>query len=206
MKKKTETKTKPKIQKEIQVNVPLSDLFDGVEDDINDIEVKKTGYKLDIFEVLKAINRKDWDYYKNLDDDVRKGVPLYPILRWLACPADRVGITSSQLYLINNFINYDYWVSSKHPDLVWKSYCAMGTPKLNRGGMTYTYIKANMKKGYSIDAIFLECNSKLGDPELAVLKSRMTRDKYIALLKDMGKQDKVIKELVADYDKYNEEK
>jgi len=206
--KKTETKPKKiKETKVIEKEPSLSDLFDGIQETVvEDEEVKKTGYKLDMFRALEAANRKDWNFYDKLTDDEKKGFAAPVMMRWLACPSDRVGITASQLYLINNYINPDFWLSTKHPGLVWRLFCAIGTKKLTKGGMNYSYIKANSRKSHSIDNILLSINPRLGDAELTVIKSRMTRDKYINLLRDMGKQDKVIKELVAEYDKYSQEK
>jgi len=78
-----EKKTSKRSSKKIQPTLKSSDAFEVEQevDYINDVPEK---VKLDIFEVLSAIDRKDRGYYDRLDDKLKKSLPFPVLLRWLS--------------------------------------------------------------------------------------------------------------------------
>jgi len=54
------------------------------EKDIEENELKREKKKLDIWDVLKAIAKKDIEYYNNLSDDERKLLQPYIVNLWLS--------------------------------------------------------------------------------------------------------------------------
>jgi len=81
--------------------------------------------KVNIFETLAAIDKRDFDYYNHLTDDEKKSFVPTVVLRWAS------GIKNGSegelsLYLINEYANFDWFSISNHPELQYKLLCSSG--------------------------------------------------------------------------------
>ena len=82
-------------------------------------------YKNDIFEVIKQIDRKNYNYYDSLTDEQKKEIQPYTLMRWMSTVSDE---QSHQKYniTINNNVNKYFWELSKYKDLQFKLLCTSG--------------------------------------------------------------------------------
>lgn len=56
--------------------------------------------KLDLFKLLSKLSAKDWEYYEALDDEAKKEVSPYLVMRWLSCTND-----ARQVFFLNAIVN-----------------------------------------------------------------------------------------------------
>lgn len=83
--------------------------------------------KLPLNEVLNAIDRKDFNWYANLDDEKKKAWGSWLFLRYAS---STTGKDKEELLLnTNEFVNKYYGDIYKHDELVWKLMCLTGTGK-----------------------------------------------------------------------------
>ena len=61
--------------------------------------------KLDIFKMLNAIDKKDYNFYDNLSDDERKGFSAYLGLKWGASVNGDNTLQHYYLASMNNYVN-----------------------------------------------------------------------------------------------------
>jgi hypothetical protein len=83
--------------------------------------------KLPLNDVLNAIDRKDFNWYANLDDEKKKAWGSWLFLRYASSTK---GKDKEELLLnTNEFVNKYYGDIYKHDELVWKLMCLTGTGK-----------------------------------------------------------------------------
>ena len=89
-------------------------------------ELQLENQTVNLFDVLAALDRKDYSYYKNLNESQKKSINFYMLIQWLSAVKANKEIQSYYLqstdyhankYLFNENIQ-------KHPDLVWLMLCA----------------------------------------------------------------------------------
>ncbi len=71
--------------------------------------------KLEIFPFLTKLSTKDWEYYEALDDDQKKEVSPYVIMRWLSGVSD-----ARQVFFLNVAVNPYAFSLQKHKGLLIK--------------------------------------------------------------------------------------
>ena len=81
---------------------------------------------LNIFDVLAALDRKDYDYYDNLSESQRKKFAPFIIIQWMSAIKANAGLQSYYLmntdYSANKYLFNEY--VTKHPKLQWQMLCA----------------------------------------------------------------------------------
>lgn len=83
--------------------------------------------KLDIKKVLNAVDSKDYDFYKNLTDDERKGFSPFLLMRFTSNVQGNKDLQEWFIDTTNEFVNKNFQTLSKnHKDLLWKLYAATG--------------------------------------------------------------------------------
>lgn len=96
--------------------------------------------KLDIFDLLSKIDKKDQSFLGSLPEDQRKGFAPIVVLRWLSGSGN-----DSQLLNVNMLVNSTAFNLYKHPDLLYKL-MVVATPP---GKKNYSYIKTKKKEKVS---------------------------------------------------------
>lgn len=98
--------------------------------------------KLDIKQELHALDTKNYNFYKNLDDSERKAFSPYILMRYSSNVQGDFEIKEWFLEKTNEYINKNHWLLSKnHKELLWKLFAGVGT-----GISTYHPYLANSKK------------------------------------------------------------
>lgn len=98
----------------------------------------KKEYALNIFDVLKQINRKNYGFYESLSDDDKKHINPYLLMCWMRGTSD-----SSQLLFLNHFVNpYVFGCGTAHKELIMYLLTICGPNKDYR----YKWIKSNKKQ------------------------------------------------------------
>jgi len=77
--------------------------------------MKSKEYKLDIFECLSQISKKNIHYYDNLSDEQKKGFLSLIISRWVYGTPHEL-----QILLLNQVVNPYLFSLNKHPSLIYK--------------------------------------------------------------------------------------
>jgi len=90
------------------------------------VEHQLENQTVNLFDVLAALDRKDYNYYKNLNESQKKSISFYMLVQWMSAIKGNKDIQSyylqsteyhANMYLFNENIQ-------KHPDLVWLMLCA----------------------------------------------------------------------------------
>jgi len=78
---------------------------------------KKREYKLDIMEVLKALDMGDRAYYDGLTDEEKKAYVPLVIMRWMSALPDQNSARHYSVLAVNDLVNVGFWELSKHTEL-----------------------------------------------------------------------------------------
>jgi hypothetical protein len=94
--------------------------------------------KVNIFEALSAINKKDTHYFSDrLDDDQKKAYAPLLVMRWLSGCDDPL-----QVIQLNEFVNPHVFKLQRHKELLHRLMCASATDPYRR----YQYPKVIKEK------------------------------------------------------------
>ena len=139
--------------------------------------------RLDIFEVLREINNKNYKYLDTLDDNLKKSFTPYVVFQWLQSTDEPNQI------LVLNHISPMIFDLQDHPELLFKLFCISSMNKYTR----YSWIFAKATKDDSIDILsqYLECSPR----NAKEYKEFYTKDDIIIMAKELGYQDAEIKKL-----------
>lgn len=82
-------------------------------------------YDIDIFEVLKHANKKDYEYFRGLSTKEQEAFQPWLAMRYMSGTAD--GFTAIQSTLMTHYVlNRHFNVISKHKDLFYRLMCVVG--------------------------------------------------------------------------------
>lgn len=89
-------------------------------------------YKLDIFNILDRVSRKDSTFLSTLSEEEVKALQPFLIQRWLSGTSD-----ARQIYFLNEVVNSYIFTLPKHKELLWQLMTICTTGKATR----YTWNK-----------------------------------------------------------------
>lgn len=94
---------------------------------------------LDLFQVLNALDNKDYGYYDRLSDEQKKKFVPYLLLQWMSTLKNKGDIASYYLYSANFHANKHFLneLMQKHPKLQWLTLCAISP---NTGKQLHAWI------------------------------------------------------------------
>lgn len=81
---------------------------------------------LDLFEVLNALDKKDYNYYDNLTEEQKKKFVPFMLLHWMSAIKGSEGVSRYYVMSTNEYAN-KYMFSEfvqKHPKLQWLMLCS----------------------------------------------------------------------------------
>jgi len=152
---------------------------------------KKKKVSVPIKDQMTAIDRNDFDFYARLDDEHKKAFSPWITMR---CASSAQGKFAAFHYLImvNHNVNIEFNTIKKHPELQWKLLAACG-----QGSSTYHPWVAPVKKQKKskLNTFLLKRHPTLSKEELELFVEINSEDDLKNLARDMGLDEKEIKEL-----------
>ena len=143
-------------------------------------------YKNDIFEVLKQIDNKNYQYYDTLSEEQQKEIQPYTLCRWMSTIAGQEEIHELLTLNINENVNKNYWELSKYKDLQYKLLCTCGVKKFVRH-QWIPQSKSKLDKTYNIVRNFYK---NLSDDEFNLKYKNMSNEEIKDIQKFLGLLDK----------------
>lgn len=108
-------------------------------------------YSNNIFQVLTHIDKKDYNYFKNLSDEQLKDMQPYTLLKWLSHVSNDNNKAEYYILATNELLNVNYWKMSKYKDLQLQLLCACGCGSWTKHGWLKT--KTISKKDKKINEL-----------------------------------------------------
>ena len=156
--------------------------------------VKKT-HKLDIFDTLAAIDRKDYGYLDRQPEESRKGFAPPVALRWTSSVTGQAA--EYYLEITNRVANLHFHDLHQYPDLQYRLLAACGIG----GRQNHKWIggpKSSSKKARTYVAQFFPLASH---SEIDLLMSQFTQETFIEFVNQSGCPPKDTKDLVDAFKK-----
>jgi len=172
----------------------VSDWLDGFyklnPDAVQEEEVKdKKENILPLALELAAMDFRDKNFYSNLNDDQKKAISLWVLMRWMSSSR---GDAEQHLILVNDVVNTDFSSISKHPELQWKLLALCGTSKKQYRD----WIPPGKKlKKNRLEEALLQFFPLMKDSDLEMLQQINTKDDFEEFFKANAFDDKTIKEI-----------
>lgn len=160
---------------------------------------KKSEHKLDIFDLLGKIDRKNTTWFDQLSPEDQKSVPMVVLMRWLSACQDQDGIHGLYLLMVNDLVNRDFWSLTKFPDLQARLMAVSGIGKTQR----HQWIKAPVRGQHTnaVDKFLCSIFPGMNRQEIEITKSSLGAAGIKELLNATGTADKdqapILKELKA---------
>lgn len=143
--------------------------------------------KLDIFKMLNAIDKKDYNFYDNLSDDERKGFSAYLGLKWGASVNGDNTLQHYYLASMNNYVNVNLFDVNKHPKLQWLLLVA-SSPNfgVHRHEWIYPKKKSTSKSKSDIKNQLMRIFPSYKEDDIEVLSTMVTKKDLKEFSKDCG--------------------
>ncbi len=144
-------------------------------------------YKLDVFQVLSQIDKKNTPFYDNLTEEEQKGFVPFVTMRWLT------GTSSAyQVVFINELVNPFMFSLGSHKDLLYKLMTVCTTGKTQR----YSWNKTVSKKTTNTPQLVSLIKQYYGYNNLEAIDALTILDKadLLDIAERLGKQkDEMVK-------------
>lgn len=151
--------------------------------------------KLELSKTLEAFDRRDYDYYNSLPDDLKKQFAPFVLMRFMSSAPNQGGMHEYHLQMVNHFINKEFWLLSKQPEFQHLLLCLCGTGKKQ----FHRWIAANNKRNIKWIELFKEKYKDLSDLEIKVIKKNHTEEDILNLALEFGKTELEAKEYVKSF-------
>jgi hypothetical protein len=107
--------------------------------------------KLDIFDVLRNINNKNFNYLDQVEDP--SAFTPYVVHGWLSSSTDPL-----QIMLLDEFVNKRYFKLAAHPELLYKLFCI--TARNRNMQYKWLYKKQANNDALNIVSEYLQCSKR----------------------------------------------
>src|ERR1700676_1664475 len=82
--------------------------------------------KLELTKTLDAFDRRNYDYYNSLPDELKKEYSPFILMRFMSSAPNQGSNHEYFLYAVNEIVNGEFWLLSKYPDLLHLLLCVCG--------------------------------------------------------------------------------
>lgn len=155
---------------------------------------------LNIFNELKNIDKRNFDFFSELTDEQKKQIAPYVIMRWASIAEDNSGLNDYYLQAINQIVNLNYWQISSHKELVWKLLCITGSEMtVKRNWIKFGEKGTNTPK---IDKLIRMDNPDINDMEVEIVREKFTKESLTEYCRQHAFSDKETKEYIEEFKKY----
>ena len=148
--------------------------------------------KLDIFQVLRAIDKRDAGWLSRQPPDAQKEFIPTVVLRWAAtAEGDNEG--AYMLWMVNENVNVNMYALSKHPELIYRLFATCGLGKVLR----HQWIAGPKRKGQDnkAAAFLQQLHPDANGREIDMLIGMYDKDTFAKLVSDAGVLPDEVKEL-----------
>ncbi len=146
-----------------------------------------TEHKLDVFELLKEIDKGNYDYFDNLTQEQINSFSPLVVMRWMSGTDDE-----KQILRLNTILNPRIFNLAKHKELLYKTLCVCSSKKYKR----YTWMKVvNAKKNENGNEI-LQIIAKYYSTSIKdskQIQKIITVSDFVSILESLGYQPDEIK-------------
>lgn len=157
-------------------------------------------HKLDIFETLKAIDNRDFDYLDRQPEEARKGFAGPVVLRWASAVSPNGDIADLNLMSVNTRANLHFFDLGDYPDLQYRLLASAGFRM--RQKHQWIAMPARQKSASGLHRFLSKYWPDASDDELDILLAQFTREKFIDFLNDLALDPKTLKETLEIYDRF----
>ena len=160
--------------------------------------------KLNIFNELKELDTKNYNFYNELSDEEKKKIGLFPIIRW-ASAVTKNNMSEAQEYYIQAMddISQVFFSLSKHVDLQWKLMASKGVGVSLRREWIPNLKKITTNK---LDRLLLEYMPYLNRDELNIVKDKITVEQIKEICLKYGMEDGEQKDYINEVKKLQKDK
>jgi hypothetical protein len=155
-------------------------------------------HKLDIFDTLTAIDRRDFGFLERQQEDARKGFAGPVVLRW----ASAVGngeMGDYMLLMVNAKANLNFFDIGDHPDLQYRLLAASGVGSKQRH--QWIAMPSRKRSANALHDFLSKYWPDASDLELDILLGQFTRESFTEFVHECGLDPKMTTEAVGLYDK-----
>lgn len=159
--------------------------------------IKSKTYKnnndpLQIWHLMSALDRKDYSYYDNLNDDQKKEIQPYLLFRWGSTVQGNNDIAKYYTIAANSFVNENFW-EIKDKKLQWLLCCTISP---NIGKQKHYWLGASKKSsGSKLKKALIEAFPNKKEDEVDLMISLNKMEDFIEYFRGVGWEDEKLKEL-----------
>ena len=156
-------------------------LFDGNAEDLTykTYTGEVVAEEIPLFDMLNAVDRNDIGFYDRLSDEKKQKFSPWLVMQWTSSSTDFMD-GAHLLWSVNELVNKDFSVISKHPKLFWMLLAMCGTGKRTK----HVFPPVSKPKKNKIQEFMQELNPLNNLEEIDLLISMHTVDE----LKDLAQQ------------------
>lgn len=159
-----------------------------------------TKHKLDIFETLDAIDRRDFGFLERQREDARKAFAGVVVLRWASGLNDSEAAMMNTM-VVNEFVNNHFFDLYEHPDLQYKLLAATGVgTKRRHVWVTPSKVTRTDQKIRDFLASFWP---HANHQELTILLKNFDRQSFRHFVEGSGVDPDKSKDIIDAYDRLN---
>lgn len=138
---------------------------------------------------LTGMDFGDKDFYSKLTDEQKKAISLWVLMRYMSSSQNDAYY---HLTIVNDVVNTNFAVISKHPELQWKLLALCGTRKKQ----FHTWIPPGKKaKKNRLEEALIEFFPLMKDSDLKLLQQINTQEDFVEFFRQNAFDDKTIKEI-----------
>jgi hypothetical protein len=156
-------------------------------------------YKLNMFDALRAMDKKNRTFYDNLNEQEKKGFSPYVMVRWASvvnhplAEMDEWWLEATNQRFNVNMLDLMTGVN-KHPKLVWlmATTCSPGMGAMKHEWIGYKKKEKTKATKPGVKKFLIDQYPTLNDNEIALLMSTLTNKEIKAYALNLGYNDKTI--------------
>lgn len=147
------------------------------------ISKSKKQRSLEIKDVLKAVDERNYDFYSGLDEKQIKEFSPYVLMRYTSNVSSEQDIQEWFLERTNEMVNKNHWVLSKnHKELLWKLYAGTGIGS----SVFHPYLPSLKVELNKIEKLIAELYPAMKTEDIKLMSSMMTDEDKQELFDKMG--------------------
>lgn len=157
---------------------------------------KPKAHKLDIFETLAALDRKDYTFLERQPEEDRKGFAPPVVLRWMGAVQGRDADLA--MVVTNEIANVNFYDLYEHPELQYRLLAAAGLGTRQRHDWIPFPKQAKTTKG--VEAFIARFYPFANHQEITLLVSQFTRETFVEFVDRSGCTPAECKEAIDAFD------